>query len=191
MVADVPWRYELRKEDPSHRATTPYPTMSIEQICAVGEKVRSIAHKDCILWFWTTNHHMREAYSVLDAWEFKPKTILTWFKENKMGCGVWLRGQTEHCIMAVRGNPTVRLTNQTTALHAPARAHSQKPEKFFAFVEKLCPAPRYVEIFSRSPRPNWDGYGDEAKAATTPAATPGYRAGASSKPAGGPEFGAD
>jgi N6-adenosine-specific RNA methylase IME4 len=139
IVADPPWPYERRKEDPSHRGTLPYPPMSIAQLSALP--VSSIAHDDCLLWLWTTNHHMREAFAVLDAWGFQQKTILTWTKD-KMGMGDWLRGQTEHCLMAVRGKPIVHLTNQTTALSAPVRAHSQKPDEFYELVEKLCPAPR-------------------------------------------------
>jgi len=38
--------------------------------------VASIAHENCILWLWTTNHHMREAFATLDAWGFQQKTIL-------------------------------------------------------------------------------------------------------------------
>ena len=76
---------------------------------------QSLAHADCTLWLWTTNAHHRDAYAVLDAWGFEHKTTLTWFKD-KMGVGHWLRGQTEHCLMAVRGHPLVELTNQTTAL---------------------------------------------------------------------------
>ena len=160
IVADPPWPYELRKVDPSHRATQPYPQMSIAEICAL--RVADIAHTDCILWLWTTNHHMREAFNVLDAWSFKQKTILTWVK-SKMSTGDWLRGQTEHCLMAVRGKPIVELTNQTTVLRGPVREHSQKPDEFYAFVESLCPAPRYAELFSRQERPNWDGHGDEVR----------------------------
>jgi MT-A70 len=58
--------------------------------------------------------------------------------------------RTEHCLMAVRGKPTVTLTNQTTVLHAPARAHSQKPDAFYDMVEALCPAPRYAYLFART-----------------------------------------
>jgi N6-adenosine-specific RNA methylase IME4 len=158
IVADPPWPYEVRQEDPSHRATHPYPTMSIAQICEID--VVSIAHDDCILWLWTTNHHMRHAYAVLDAWGFTEKTILTWVK-NRFGTGDWLRGQTEHCILAIRGKPTVQLSNESTALSGLMRANSQKPEEFYAFVEKLCPAPLYAELFSRQSRANWDGHGDE------------------------------
>jgi N6-adenosine-specific RNA methylase IME4 len=160
IVADPPWPYEKRQEDPSHRGVLPYTSMSIEQICAEADKVASIAHDDCVLWLWATNHHMREAFEVLDAWDFQQKTILTWVKD-KMGMGDWLRGQTEHCLMAVRGNPIVELTNQTTVLSGKVREHSRKPDEFYAFVERLCPAPRYASLFSRSKRERWDSHGNE------------------------------
>ncbi|MGA7383594.1 MAG: MT-A70 family methyltransferase [Methylocella sp.] len=66
IVADPPWPYEIRKEDPSHRATHPYGQMSIAQICALN--IGPLAHTDCLLWLSTTNHHIREAFTVLDAW---------------------------------------------------------------------------------------------------------------------------
>jgi N6-adenosine-specific RNA methylase IME4/ribosomal protein S14 len=158
IVADPPWPFEVRMEDPSHRAVYPYTTMSIANICALD--VAAIAAPDCVLWLWTTNFHMREAFGVLDAWGFEHRTVLTWAKD-RMGFGDLLRCQTEHVLMAVRGKPIVTLTNQTTLLHAPVRAHSQKPDEFYALVEKLCPAPRYAELFARQRRPNWDGHGDE------------------------------
>lgn len=162
IVADPPWPYELRKSDPSHRATHPYPQMSIDEIRALD--VARIAHRDSILWLWTTNHHMREAFTVLDAWGFEHKTILTWGKD-RIGYGDWLRGRTEHAIMAVRGSPTVTLVAQSTLLLGPMRGNSVKPDEFYELVESLCPAPRYAELFQRQfqkPRPNWDGHGDEA-----------------------------
>jgi hypothetical protein len=109
IVADPPWQYDLRQTDPSNRKILEYPSMSTAAICALN--VASIAHGDCVLWLWTTNAHMFQAKEVLDAWGFEPKTILTWVKD-RMGLGNWLRGQTEHCIMAVRGKPTVVLTNK-------------------------------------------------------------------------------
>ena len=159
IVADPPWAYHNRAEDPSHRGACPYPQMGIAKICALG--VASIAHEDGLLWLWTTNAHLEHAFPIARAWGFEPKTVLTWVK-NRMGTGDWLRGQTEHCLLAVRGKPVVRLTNQTTVLQAPAGAHSAKPDAFYEMVEALCPAPRYCELFQRKARPNWDGHGDEA-----------------------------
>jgi N6-adenosine-specific RNA methylase IME4 len=163
IVSDPPWPYEVRSEDPSHRGTTPYPQMSLTQICELP--IASIAAPDSILWLWTTNYHMLNgARDVLDAWGFIPVTILTWGKDC-YGLGQRLRGQTEHCIFATRGKPLVQLTDQSTLLLAPARAHSQKPVEFYDLVESLCPAPRYCELFSRyRHNDRWDCHGDQAPA---------------------------
>jgi N6-adenosine-specific RNA methylase IME4 len=73
-------------------------------------------------------------------------------------------------LIAVRGNPIVELTNQTTVLHAPVRAHSQKPPEFYDLVESLCPAPRYADLFSRYQHNNkWDCHGDEIDTFDAPA----------------------
>ena len=161
IVADPPWPYDVRQEDPSHRGTYNYPQMSIAAICALD--VASIAHDDSVLFLWSTNHHLREAFAVLDAWGFQYKTNITWAKD-RMGTGHWLRGQTEQCLLAVRGNPTIEVGMYGTLIQGKVRAHSQKPESFYAFVEGYVAAPRYAELFSRQQRKNWDGHGDDAGA---------------------------
>lgn len=130
--------------------------MSIGEIGAL----KVPADENCILWLWTTNAFMRQAYQVLDAWGFRDKTILTWVKK-RIGVGNWLRGQTEHCILAVKGKPIVRLTNQSTVLHAPSREHSRKPEEFYRLVEELCPARVRLELFAREARKGWTSAGAE------------------------------
>jgi N6-adenosine-specific RNA methylase IME4 len=162
VVVDPPWPFEHDDEDPSDRGKRPYPTMTLAEIMAVP--VASISHDDAICWLWVTNFDMRQAFQVLDAWDFQLRTILTWEKD-KIGHGAWLRCQTEHCIMAVRGKPIVTLTNQSTLLRAPVRTHSQKPVEFYDLVESLCPAPRYADLFSRyQHNSRWDCHGDEAPA---------------------------
>lgn len=157
IVADPPWQYENRPDDPAHRAANPYPSMSVTEIAAMP--VRDIAHKDSILWLWVTNSHLPEVWGIVDAWGFTYKTMLTWAKD-RMGTGDWLRGQTEHCLLCVRGKPTIVLTNQTTLLHGPLREHSQKPDEFFGLVEAMCPGSK-VELFCREPRPGWEVFGNE------------------------------
>lgn len=159
IACDPPWQYDARAEDPSHRAANPYPSMSIEAIKALP--VGGMAHEDCVLWLWTTNAHLPESFAVVTAWGFTYKTMLTWDKQ-RMGTGDWLRGQTEHCLMCVRGKPTLRLTNQTTLLTAKAGKHSAKPDEFYEMVEKLCPGSK-LEMFQRTTRDGWTGHGDEAK----------------------------
>jgi N6-adenosine-specific RNA methylase IME4 len=157
IVIDPPWRYESRTEDITHRGRNPYPDMAINEIKALP--VTDHAEDNCVLWLWTTNSFMREAFECLDAWGFQHKTILTWAKD-RMGTGDWLRGKTEHCLLSVRGRPLVELTNQTTLLQAPLREHSRKPDEFYTMIEALCPGTR-LEFFAREQRTGWQAWGAE------------------------------
>ena len=94
-------------------------------------------------------------YELMKVYAFQQE-----FTKDRMGTGDWLRGQTEHCLMAVRGKPTIKLTNQTTLIHGPMREHSRKPEEFYAMVEALCPGSKH-ELYQRASRKGWSGDGAE------------------------------
>jgi len=51
---------------------------------------------------WTTNNFLKDALEVVEAWGFNYKTLITWVKD-RFGLGQYYRGQTEHCIFAVKG----------------------------------------------------------------------------------------
>jgi N6-adenosine-specific RNA methylase IME4 len=140
--------------------------MSLDEICAFP--VADLAADDCVLWLWTTNAHMRDSFRVLDAWGFEPKTILTWAKP-RYGVGNWLWGQTEHCHLAVRGKPHVRLIAHSTLLTAPrgSGVHSAKPDAFYELVEQLCPGSK-VELFARRARPGFVTHGATLPRLTSP-----------------------
>jgi N6-adenosine-specific RNA methylase IME4 len=157
IAIDPPWEYDNRAEDESHRGRVQYPDMAVDDICKLP--VPDLAHKDCVLWLWTTNAFMSEAYDCLFEWGFTAKTILTWDKQI-LGLGDYLRNVTEHCILAVRGKPTLTLTNQTTLISEKRREHSRKPEAFYALVESLCPGSK-LEMFARERREGWQAWGAE------------------------------
>ena len=150
IVADPPWRYESGNN-------LPYPTMGIEEI--MGLAASDIADEDAILWLWTTNAHLRVAFDVVKSWGFEYKTLLTWVKD-RMGTGEWLRGQTEHCLLATRGKPVFIHGNHTTVLKALRREHSRKPEEFYILVEATCPGSK-VELFARQARAGWQAFGNQ------------------------------
>jgi N6-adenosine-specific RNA methylase IME4 len=158
IVADPPWHYEKRNEDAGKRENTAYATMDVEDIKALD--VGAIAAEDSVLWLWTTNAHLPEAFAVARAWGFSYKTLLTWDKV-RVGMGDWLRGQTEHCLLCVRGRPDVVLRGQTTLVRETGKNHSAKPEAFYALVESLCPGAK-VELFARKARPQWQVWGLES-----------------------------
>ena len=169
LVVDPPWYYDLRKDDETHRNRINYPPMQTEEIVALPIP----ALGDCsgsVLWLWTTNNHMPDAYRCLEHWGYEHKTILTWEKVSKagnphIGTGHWLRNNTEHCLLAVKGKVASflsqgLLTNQSTTLRARRREHSRKPADFYELVEQLCPSPK-LELFARESRPGWETWGNQ------------------------------
>jgi N6-adenosine-specific RNA methylase IME4 len=161
IVCDPPWPYGTQYNAEGRRAANPYPEMSLEEIGADGDReIAAKAAPDCILWLWTTHKFMRHSFPLLDRWGFADKQIVTWEKQ-KIGLGSWLRSKSEFCIMAMRGSPTVHLTNQSTMIHGPAREHSRKPDEFYDMVESLCLGVRRYDRFTREPRPAWDGGGNQ------------------------------
>lgn len=181
ITADPPWPYDTavkgtralpaqpvadgsRLQNPVSAWT--YDPMSLPEICALP--VSDWAEKDAHLWLWTTNAFMREAYDVVDAWGFTPKTILTWGKVKKddpttpsMKVGHYLRGATEHAILAVRGRTPKPTKAVPTLLLTPRiQRHSQKPDEFYDVVESVSPGP-YLEMFSRKSHDGWDAWGNQ------------------------------
>jgi N6-adenosine-specific RNA methylase IME4 len=159
IVADPPWRFDQAVDRPGRRGRVPYPTMSVDEIKALA--VASIADQDAVLWLWATNAHLEAAHAVARQWGFEPKTILTWVKDRP-GVGHWLRGQTEHCILAVRGHPVIETSTQSTALMAAVRGHSAKPDEFYRLVESSCPGAK-VDLFARRARKGWAVWGGEVQ----------------------------
>lgn len=160
VVIDPPWRYKGDGESfdaEGNRGTTPYPTMTLEEIKNINLPIK----EDCVLWLWTTNLFIIEMKPLLQEWGFEVKSILTWDKEH-FGTGRWLRSQTEHCILAIKGKPYYNNTKWSTLIREKRTEHSAKPEIFYKMVDEIC-AGRKLDYFSRKKRKGWEVYGDEIK----------------------------
>lgn len=157
IVLDPPWPYGTEYDPDGRRAANPYPEMSLEEIAAIELP----AADDCILWLWTTHKFMRQSFALLDGWGFRDVAIVTWEK-SRMGLGAWLRSNSEFCIMAVKGKPKVRLTNQTTVIHGAMREHSRKPDEFYEMVDSLCIGRKH-DYFSRQERQGWVSFGNDTR----------------------------
>jgi N6-adenosine-specific RNA methylase IME4 len=162
IVADPPWHYEQAyPQAPQNNADAgrlPYSSMSLDEIRAlpVGE-----LGTDARCFLWTTNRHLRHAWSVLEAWGFEPQNrVLVWCKQPR----ATKRVTTEFVLLGKRGRPATMPWHGTTWFQWSAPSgHSRKPEAFLDLVEAWCEPP-YVELFSRTPRFGWDswGYGYES-----------------------------
>src|ERR1700683_3543909 len=80
ILADPPWRFSNRtgKVAPEHRRLRRYPTMTLDEICALP--VSAHAADRSHLYLWVPNALLREGLQVLESWGFTYKTTLTWYK---------------------------------------------------------------------------------------------------------------
>lgn len=84
---------------------------------------------------WAVYPKIKEALDVIDAWGFKYKTIgFQWVKQNKSGDGLffglgrWTRGNSEPCLLAIKGKPKRISPKVSQLVFSPVRNHSQKPD---------------------------------------------------------------
>ena len=96
---------------------------------------------------------------VMDAWVFSYRSCLTWIRP-RYGLGRYLRNQTEHLLLGIRGKAPIRFRGQGSWLYAPVQEHSHKSEEQYAVIERCSPGP-YLELFARQRRPGWDVWGNE------------------------------
>jgi len=157
IVIDPPWPYGTIKDPESWRGAASYKELSINQL----KEFKLPVAENCVLWLWTTHKFLRDAFDLINIWEFDYKLTFVWDKE-KLGIGIWLRCQVEFCLLAIKGKPQWNLTNERDILRISRGKHSEKPNEFYDMVEKLCPTKgEYADIFSRKERLRWKSYGDE------------------------------
>lgn len=157
VLADPPWRYAFSRSS-SRRVENQYPTMRVEEICALVIP----ASDDAVLYLWATAPKLREALRVVDAWGFDYRTHAVWTK-RRLGMGYWFRNQHELLLVGVRGKvspppPPLRVSSLIEGTHAH---HSKKPESVYAMLERQHPDKRRVELFARNEREGWAHWGNE------------------------------
>lgn len=177
IVADPPWRYNasktvLRGGGRGAGAEHHYPTMTNAEIAALS--VEGLAADQAHLYLWVTNPRLiaeRDGsrvvtpFDIVEAWGFRPITLLTWVKPGRGGTGWYFRGQTEHVIFGTRGGLGIPShIREPNVIEAKRSRHSAKPVEFFDLVERVSPGPR-LEMFARQPRMGWDVWGNEVEAA--------------------------
>lgn len=172
ILADPPWRYNRNQTDWKGERSVfdrvlPYRSMPTTEILALP--IERLAERSSMLWLWVTNAHLHEGLHTLKRWGFRYVGMRTWAKPH-YGTGFWLRGQTEHLMLGVRGQPNRNKQYQpnavnhgiSTLLSAPTGQHSSKPPESYRDIERMSKEPR-IELFARRARPGWDSWGLEAK----------------------------
>ena len=160
IYADPPWRYE-HVETESRAIENQYPTMSLDEICALSVP----AADDAVLFMWATSPKLAEAMRVIEAWGFTYRTCAVWDKEL-IGMGYYFRQQHELLLVAARGSFAVpEPSNRPSSVIRVRRSrHSEKPVEAYALLESMYPqlaASDRIELFARVARNGWTAWTNE------------------------------
>jgi N6-adenosine-specific RNA methylase IME4 len=142
--------------------------MNIADICNLP--LEAVCDDNAVLFLWTTYPMLKEALMVIEAWGFRYKSIgFQWVKLNKRngkpfyGLGRWTRGNTEPCLIAVKGKPSRKSKAVFQLIQEPMQGHSKKPDIVKnKIVELMGDLPR-IELFARQKTEGWDVWGNEVE----------------------------
>lgn len=179
IYADPPWSYS--DSGCSGACEKHYSTMGIQDICRLP--VKNIAADNAVLFLWATYPKMDEALQLIKAWGFTYKSIaFQWVKLNKkvavndlqittiqdllkkacfFGLGRWTRGNTECCLIAVKGKPQRVSASVGQLIFAPLTRHSAKPPETREKILQLMGDSSRIELFARDTAAGWDCWGNE------------------------------
>ena len=168
IYADPPWKRDRWSDKAQFRSGEKhYPTMSIEELCAMP--VEKIADKNCLLFMWVVGFELDGAIEVMRAWGFEYITIVfNWVKTNKdgsvwMGLGHWSRQGSEICLMGKRGKPKRFSKSVMQVIISEKQKHSKKPDVVRERIVELAGDLPRVELFARSQTQGWDVFGNEVE----------------------------
>ena len=173
VLADPPWRFANRtgKVAPEHRRLARYPTMTLDDICALPVAPHLAERAHCYL--WVPNALLPEGLAVLAAWGFEYKSNIVWHKVRKdggsdgRGVGFYFRNVTELLLFGTRGRG-VRTEapgrRQVNMIQTRKREHSRKPDEQYDLIEACSWGP-FLELFGRGQRGgDWTVWGNQAEA---------------------------
>ncbi len=162
IYADPPWRYEF-VESESRAIENQYPTMSLDEICAMN--VGDLTTEDAILFLWATSPKLAEAMAVVTAWGFTYRSSAVWVKPQ-LGMGYYFRQQHELLLVATKGSmpAPAPADRPRSVITADRLEHSAKPSEFAEAIERMYPTLPKIELFCRSPRAGWTVWGNQSAA---------------------------
>ncbi len=167
--ADPPWSY--RDKPASGGAIGQYQTMTLKDICNLGEQIKRSAEKNSVLFLWVPGPILPDAFPVIKAWGFNYKANIVWDKQSHNMGRYFSSVRHEHLLLSTRGScfPVKGSTKHSTVLGPKrSRYHSAKPERFRTIIDRMYPDGKRIELFARLPREktihetlDWRHWGNE------------------------------
>ena len=151
-----------------------YPLMSLEEIAAL--EIPSILEPDAVVFVWTINRFVRDAFTLLDTWGLAYKFQMAWVKPHGPKPVGYPTYNLETVLVGTQGRAKFLDTrdfrtgnlweappNESPAPGAWGRQIKAcaKPEGFYELLRRVTPEPR-LDMFARRAIEGFDGWGNEA-----------------------------
>jgi N6-adenosine-specific RNA methylase IME4 len=175
VLADPPWPYY---GDPNKMAAAGkhYDLMTLDDICKMP--VHSICNNRAALFLWATGPRLPDAIQTLQTWGFNYRGVAFVWVKTRMDGGI-IHGQgvpptftkpTTEFILTGTMEPEVVIAGTTNkhgrpwplqdfavpqVVLTPRSKHSEKPEIFRHYIEKLSGDRPRIELFGRSHHDGW------------------------------------
>jgi len=190
IVIDPPWKKSTGGV--GHKTLQPSTHYPVQDKYEIIETINNwfkqyLIEEEAHLYLWTVNSFTAgknqgiiPALDVCKHIGFKPVTLIPWIKDNIGSPTPYGMRYTEMCIFAVKyrkgkgkrtrygGTSEVEsvpngkgLCASKDFIIANRRQHSRKPDEFYKYVESRSKGP-YLDLYSRTIRPNWFGAGNQA-----------------------------
>lgn len=175
IYADPPWKYDNNRvgRDNKHGADQNYKLTGMAELKDIP--INDMTDKDALCFMWVTVPMLPEGCDLLSAWGFTYKTMITWEKTGLLGMGRWLRVQTEHILIGVKGHVSPFGHQERNIYKHQISGHSAKPHFFRELVMKLgnksFVESKRLELFARTREgmfgnyeyAGWDVFGNEVE----------------------------
>ena len=174
IYADPPWEFsskQLQKVNGTrfHSLNEEYITTSTKSMCAWGGVIDNIVTPDSAIFMWSTDAHLKEAITLMEAWGFKYKTVaFVWSKHSNKGnelftLGAWTMKNCELCLLGTKGRMLQykKANNVLQLCKAERTRHSQKPSEIRDRIVNLFGDIPRIELFARQHADGWDCWGNE------------------------------
>lgn len=176
VMADPPWPWAAYSDKGLEKSPeAQYATMSMEAIAAFP--VGDLLAPGGVLFLWCTWPLFAAQAALAARWGLEVKTGGVWAKRTpsgklRWGTGYLLRSVCEPFLIATLKGSGFRGASEPNRietifpdgfeLDGLAREHSRKPDEAYALLERVLPAARRLDLFSRQSRPGWSSWGNEA-----------------------------
>ena len=169
IVVDPPWKKRkggARRVRPNQKRNLDYETMRIDQIFELlDEQIFPLAKERHCAFVWVIEDYLIDLEKMMLERGYKRHARLIWDKGNGVAPSFTVRYSYEYLIWYYK-QPMLEITSKyrgkfDTVMREPSREHSRKPNVAYYRIEKMYPAERKLDVFSREKKKGWDQFGDQ------------------------------